>query len=105
MTVIFLTSLYTAAWRIMFLDYFWPYFARSTTIGSSVLSTCNSIGAIVWRDILFIYLDLYPEDTCIEASHAWVFFVELGGLRGDRIFLEKVYLVIFPSDILKSSHD
>ena len=63
----------------MFLDDFCIPFAQSTTKGSSVLVTCNSIGATLWSNILFIYSALDPEDTYMEASYAWVFVVNSEG--------------------------
>ena len=88
MSVLFLTASYSAALRIMFLDDFYIPFDWRTTIVSSVLITCNSIGATVWHDILFIYSALDPEDTWMEAAHAWIFFVKLGGMRGVALFLQ-----------------
>ena len=81
MTVLFLTASYSSAWIIMLLSDFCVLFSRRTTILSSILGTCNSIGATWWRDILFIYSILAPEYTWMEAAHAWVFVVKLGGLR------------------------
>ena len=58
-----LIASYTAARRIMFLDDCCLYFARRTIIGSSVLGTCTSIGATIWRGILLISSVLATEDT------------------------------------------
>ena len=82
MTVIFLTVSYDAAQRIMLLDDCWVPFSRRTTIGSSVLVTCNLIGATIWYDILFISSTLASEDTCMEAAHDWVFVVKFGRISG-----------------------
>ena len=87
-TVIFLTASDAAARRIMSLSDFCVPFSQRKTIGSSVLVTCNSIGAAVWCDIWFIYSALYPEDTWMEAAHAWLFVVKLGGLRAGIYFLQ-----------------
>ena len=57
----FLTESYAAAWRIMLLDDCCVTFAWRTTIGSSVLVICNSIGTTAWRDILLIYSALGTE--------------------------------------------
>ena len=103
--VTFLAASYAAAWRIIFLDDCCVNFARRTTIGSSVLVTCNLIGATVWSDVLFIYSALDPEDTWMEAAHAWVFVVKLGGLRGGSFVFKNLSLMVLPADILKASHD
>ena len=104
MTVIFLTASYTATQRIMFLgDCCIPFYWR-TTIGSSVLVTCNSIGATVWSDIYFISSILAPEDTWMEAAHAWVFVVKSLGIRGGSFVFTNLSLMMFPADILKSSY-
>ena len=64
--------------------------------------TCNLIVATVWYDMLFISSALYPGDTCMEASHAWVFFVKLGGImRGDFFFANRS-MMMMPADILKA---
>ena len=75
-TVLFITLLYAADSRIMLLDDFFIPFDQRTTIGSSVLITCNWIGATVWHGILFIYPALDPEDTWMEAAHSWIFVVK-----------------------------
>ena len=80
MNVIFITALNSAARRIMFLDDCCVPFARRKTIGYSVLITCNSIGANIWHDILFISSALVLEGTWMKASYAWVFVVKLGGI-------------------------
>ena len=85
----------------MFLEDCCLPFARRKTIGSSVLVTCTSIGATVWRDILLIYSALDPEDTWLEAAHAWVFCTKSIGLRGCRIVFAKLSLMMFPSETLK----
>ena len=82
MTVIFLTASYTAYQRIIFLDDCFIPFSRRTTMGSSVLVTCNSIGATIWSDVLFISSVLAPEDTWMEAEHTWIFVVQSLGMRG-----------------------
>ena len=104
MTVIFLTALYNTAWMIIFLDDCCVLFAWKTTIGSSVMLTCKSIGATFWSDILFISSALAPEYTWMEAAHAWVFVVKLGGLRGGSFVFSKLSLMILPAGILKASH-
>ena len=76
MKVILLTASCTEVQRTMLLDNFWLPFARRTTIGTLVLVSCTSICATVWHDILFISSALTPEDTWIEAAHAWVFVVK-----------------------------
>ena len=73
-------------------------------MGSSVLVTCNLIGETFWSDILFISSAFAPEYTWMEAAHAWVFVVKLGGLRGGSFVFEKLSLMMLPSDILKASH-
>ena len=88
MTVIFLTASYAAAQRIMLLGDCIVHFSWRKIIRSSVLSTCNSIGTTIWRNILFISSDLSPEYTCMGAAHAWVFVVKLVGLRGVALFLQ-----------------
>ena len=88
MLIIFLAASYAAARIIMFLDYFCVPFSNRTTVESSVLLTCDLIGATLWCDVSFIYSSLAPEDTWMEAAHAWVFFVELRGLRGGIFFSE-----------------
>ena len=104
MTVIFLTASYAAAWRIMFLDDCCVPFARRTTIWSSFLLIFNSIGATLWHDLLFIYSTLSLEDTFMEAAHAWVFVVKLGGLRGSSFVFSELSLMMFPADILNAYH-
>ena len=47
------------------------------TIGSLVLIVGNLIGEIVSSAILFVYF----EDVWMEATHACVFVIILGGLR------------------------
>ena len=88
----------------MFLDNCFVPFARRTTIGLSFLVTCNSIGPTVKCDILFISSYLAQEDTFMEAAHAWVFVVKLGGLRGGSFFFAKLSLMMLSADILKASH-
>ena len=85
-TDILLTLPYSVAQREIFLDDFWLPFAWRTTIGSSVLVTCTSIVATVWCDISLISSALDPENTCMEAAHAWVFIVKSGGMRGVYLF-------------------
>ena len=105
MTVLFLAALYASSWRIMFLDDFCVPFDQRTTIGSSVLVTCNLIGATVWLYIFFISSALYPEDNWMEAENYWVFFVKLIGIRGGRFFFSNMSLMMLPADNLKASHD
>ena len=66
----------------MFIDDYCSPFAWRKTTGSSLLVTYNLIVATVWRDILFIYSTLDPEDTWMKPTHAWLFVVKLGGMRG-----------------------
>ena len=73
-------------------------------MGSSVLVTCTSIFATVWRDILLIYSALDPEDTWIEAAHAWVFVVKSGELRGISFVFLKLSLMMLLDETLKASH-
>ena len=40
----------------------------------------------------------------MEAAHAWVFVVKLVGMRENIYIFTKLFLTIFPDDILKSSH-
>ena len=40
----------------------------------------------------------------MEAAHAWLFVVNLVGLRGDSFVLENLSLMMFPDDTLKASH-
>ena len=87
----------------MFLGDFCVPFAQRKTIGSPVLVNCNSIDAAVWCDILFIYSAFSPEDTWMEAAHAWLFVVKLVGIRGVAFFA-KLSLMMFPYYILKASH-
>ena len=80
MDVRFLTASYTASQIINSLDDCCVQFARGKTIGSSVLVTCKSIGATVWRDILFVSSPLATEDPRMEVAHARVFIAKSGGL-------------------------
>ena len=63
MTVIFLIVSNAADPRIIFLsDCCAPFYWR-TALGSSVLVTCNLIGATVWSNILFISSAMSQENT------------------------------------------
>ena len=104
MTVCFLAASYYTDQRIMSLDDCCVTFARRTTIGLSVMVTCNSIGATSCNDISLISSALGPEDTWMEAAHSWVFVVKSGGLKGGSFVLPKLSLMMFPSDTLKASH-
>ena len=95
MDVLFLTASYAAAWIIMFLNDCYVSFYWRTTIGSSVLVTCNFVATTVWCDILFIYLALDPEDIWMDSAHAWVFVVKLGGPRGSIFIFENLSLMMF----------
>ena len=55
-------------------------FARMITIGSLVFFTCKLIGASVSSEIRLMNF----EDVWTEATHACVFVIMLGGLRGSR---------------------
>ena len=59
------------------------------TIVSSVIFSSTSIGATVGCAIKLIYLALSTEDTWTDSTHAWVFVVNLGLLRGS-IFVKKI---------------
>ena len=75
-------------------------FARRITIGSLVLVVSNLICASVSYEI-----SLMPfEDVFIEATHACVFFIVLVGLRGSRLVLAKLSLIILSADTMKASH-
>ena len=54
----------------------------------------------------FVFCNLidYFEDFWMEATHACVFVILLGGVRGGKWVLEKLYLIIFPADNVKASH-
>ena len=78
MMVHFLVFSYVVAWRTIFLDDFWIYFAQSKTIGSSVIVSCTSIGTMVYLTIPFIYSYLYTE--------LWVLVVKSGVMRGVYIY-------------------
>ena len=66
MTVNFFTAPYNVVQIIMFLDDCYVPFSLRTTIVSSVLATCNSIGATFWCDTFLISSALGPEDTWME---------------------------------------
>ena len=51
------------------------------TIVSYVLVSCTPIFAVVQPAIPLIYSALAPENTWTEATYAWVWVVNLGGLR------------------------
>ena len=44
------------------------------------------------------------EEVWKEATHACVFFIMLGVLRGGRLVLSKLSLIMFPDDTMKDSH-
>ena len=99
--VCFHTVSYATAKRKMFLDgcQLLPVFRRIIT-GSLVLVVSNLIGAIMSSEI-----SLMPfEDFFMEAKHACVFVIMLGGMRGGRCVLAKLSLMMLPDDTLKSSH-
>ena len=43
------------------------------------------------------------EDFWAEATHAYVFFIMLSGMRGGRLVLVKLSLMMFPADTVKAS--
>ena len=55
-------------------------FVRMITIGLLVLVNCKLISASVSYAILLMTF----EEVCTEATHACVFVIMLGGLRGSR---------------------
>ena len=101
MTVRFLTVSYTASWRGVFPDYCCLPFCCRRTIGSSVLVTCTSICATVWRDISLITSALATEDIWMEAEHARVFVFNSRGLSRGIFVFTNISLVIFPDDTLR----
>ena len=40
----------------------------------------------------------------MEAAYAWIFIVELGGLRGGGFVFSNMYLMMLPADTLKAYH-
>ena len=70
------------------------------TIGSLLLVVSNLIVASVSSQIYFMPF----EDVWMEATHACVFFIMLGGLRGSILVLENLYLMMFTADTVKASH-
>ena len=54
--------------------------------------------------ILFISSALDPEDTWMEAAHAWLFVVKLVGLRGCSFSFKNLSLIVLPDDTLKAYH-
>ena len=70
------------------------------TIGLLVLVTYNLIGASVSSEILLMTF----EEFWTEATHACIFVIMLGGLRGSRCVLAKLSLMMLPDDTLKASH-
>ena len=71
-----------------------------TTTGFLVLFACNLIGASVSYVILLMTFECFwKEDT-----HACVFVIVLGGLRGSRQVLAKMSLMILPDDTVKAYH-
>ena len=65
-----------------------------------VLVVINLIGASVSSVIWLMYF----EDVWMEATHACVFVIMLGGLRWVRLVLAKLSLVVLPADTVNSSH-
>ena len=100
-TFIFRTVVYAAARRRIFLGgcLVLP-FSQIITIGSLVLVTCNWIGASVSSDIWFMPF----EEVCMEATHACVFVIVLGGLKGCRWVGAKLSTMMLSDDTLESSH-
>ena len=70
------------------------------TIGSLVIVTYNLIGASVYYAILLMHF----EEFCTEAIHACVFVIVLGGLKGSRLVLAKLPLMMLPDYTVKASH-
>ena len=70
------------------------------TIGSLVLVVSILIGASVSSVIWLVPF----EDVWMEATHACVFVIMLGGLRGSRWVLAKLSLMILPADNVKASY-
>ena len=70
------------------------------TIGSLVLVESNLIGASMSSEILLMPF----EYVWVEATHACVFVIVLGGIRGARWVLAKLFLMMFPADTVKASH-
>ena len=86
MAVFFRTVSYAATRRRMFLDGYWVIpFARIITMGSFVLVVSNFIVASVSSAIWLMHF----EDVWMEATHACVFVIMLGGLRGGWRVLSK----------------
>ena len=44
------------------------------------------------------------EEVWAEAAHACVFVIIMGGLRGGRLVLAKLSLMMLPDDNVKVSH-
>ena len=74
--------------------------ARIITIGLLVLVTCNLIGA----NVSYVILCMPFEDVSTEATHTCVFIIMLVGLRGSRLVLVKLFLMMLPDDTAKASH-
>ena len=55
-------------------------------------------------NVLLIYSALAPEDTWMDAAHAWVFVVKSGGMRDIIIVSAKIYLLMPSADTLKASY-
>ena len=51
-----------------------------------------------------MYSALVPEVTCTEATYAWVFVENPGGLKGSGFVLTKLYLMMLQEKILKASY-
>ena len=75
-------------------------FAWMITIGTLVLVTCNLIGASASSEILLIPF----EEVWTEATYACVFVITLGGIRGGRLVLAKLSLMMLSYDTVKASH-
>ena len=70
------------------------------TIVSLVLVTCNLIGASVSYAILFMpFEEVWTKDT-----HDFVFVIILGGLRGSRLIIAELYLMMLPDNTVKAYH-
>ena len=70
------------------------------TIGLLILVVSNLIGA----SVSYVICLMTFEDVWMEATHACVFVIMLGGLRGSRRVLAKLYLIMLQDDTMKASH-
>ena len=104
MMVQFLAAPYASDQRTMLLDDCCLHFSRRKATVSSVLVSCNSIGATVLRDISFIYSDLASGDTCTKAAYTWEFGIKSGVIRVSSFGLKNMSLMTFLADTLKASH-